>query len=169
MTTRTSATPTGGRRSHRLRLAATMIALGVTAASLAACGDRTAGAAAPETTPETEPATARGLAAAVYSHLDEETLTGLGGFRQKREKWMLVWARVDAAGLRVPVDTMVLEDVATDEERAQREKGCAEELKNSWILRCEDRTAPDGSAVQVWPRPRTSPVDGSPTGSSSSP
>lgn len=91
----------------------------------------------------------RGFAAAVYSHLDEDTLTGLGGYRQKQENWMLASARVDAAGVRVPLDTMVLEDVATEKEKTQREKGCEEELKNSWILRCEDRTAPDGSAVQV--------------------
>jgi hypothetical protein len=149
ISTRAISTRPDERRSHRLRLAATVAALGVTAASLTACGDRTAGAAAPETVPETEPATMRGLAAAVYSHLGEEELTGLGGYRQEQENWMLASAKVDAGDLRVPLDTMVLEDRATAEESAQREKGCEEELKNSWILRCDDRTAPDGSAVQV--------------------
>lgn len=147
MTTRRSAPHIG--EHHHLRLASTVLAVAVTAAALAACGDRPAEVAAPEATPGTEPATVRGLAAAVYSHLEQDTLSGLGGFRQKQENWMLVSAEVDAADVRVPVDTMVLEDRATREERAQREQGCAEELKNSWILRCEDRTAPDGSAVQV--------------------
>lgn len=146
-TPRPLATTIGGHRSPRLRVAATVAALGVAATSLAACGNGTAGAAAPEAVPHTEPATVRGLAAAVYAHLDEDALTGLGGYRQEQENWMLASAKVDGAGVRVPVDTMVLEDRATAEEKAQR--GCDEELKNSWILRCEERTAPDGSVVQV--------------------
>jgi hypothetical protein len=106
-----------------------------------ACGSQ--GEPSKSSRDDREPATVAGLAAAVLTHLDPDSVKGAGGNRNEYEKWMSVSLDLAAAGAVVPLSVMVLE--YTDETgRPTAADTCS---KDAAVLSCRTRTEDDGSIV----------------------
>lgn len=90
-----------------------------------------------------EPATVAGLAAAVLTHLDPDSVKSSRGTSNESEKWMLVDVEVEGAGAVVPLSVMVIE-YTEETGRPATADLCRNDTA---VLSCRTETTDDGSTV----------------------
>ena len=91
-----------------------------------------------------EPTTVAGLAAAVLTHLDPESVKGSGGDRNKPENWIGVDFNLEAAGAPFPLAVNVMEYTDQTGPQPSAADMCG---KHPATLSCRTRTLDDGSVV----------------------
>ena len=108
----------------------------------AACGSQQLATEAPDDV-ELEPATVAGLAAAILTHVDTDSVKRASGSGNEHEKWKVVTLELEAGGVVVPVDVMVSE-YTSETVRPSPGEMCADDPA---VLSCRTETTPDGSVV----------------------
>jgi hypothetical protein len=111
---------------------------------VSACGSQSEPSKSSNPSPaDLEPATVAGLAAAVLTHLDGDSVKGTGGNRNKYEKWTAVSLEVEVAGAVVPLSVMVME-YTKETGKPSAADMCSDDPA---VLSCRTEKADDGSTV----------------------
>lgn len=131
-----------------LPLAGTLALYGCGTAEEPATGSgpsASAGSITPTPPPsEMEPATVRGLAAAVRAHIEGASHRDGNGGSNPQERWILATHTILTGHEEVPLTTIVTRHNGT---RAMAAKSCAAPSES--LLSCKTTTAPDGSPLVV--------------------